>query len=263
MIRELEKARRFKSRLRGGEACIGAQLALSDPAVAEIFGRAGYDWLVVDSEHAANNNLTVRNMLQAAAHTSAVLLARPLRLDVDEIRHYLDLGSPGVLCPFINTGEEARRLVQACRYPPAGIRGYGPRRAGVYGFDADEYFDRANDDVICIPIIESKAGVQNIEAIVSVDGIDGIVIGPMDLSISLGIFKQFEHPAYLNAVEQVKAACQKHKKAMGTACSSYEHALHCMAQGYSLLLVGGDDQFMVAEARRWIESLRKKEIKSR
>jgi len=263
MIHELEKARTFKAKLRAGEVCIGAQLALSDPAVAEIFGRAGYDWLVVDTEHAANNNLTVRNMLQAAVHTPAVLLARPLRLDADEIRHFLDLGSPGVLCPFINTGEEARRLVQACRYPPAGIRGYGPRRAGVYGFDADEYFHRANDDVICIPIIESKDGVENIEAIVSVDGIDGVVIGLMDLSISLGIFKEFEHPAYLSAVERVKTACRKHKKAMGTACYSYEHAVQCMAQGYSLLLVGGDDQFMVAEARRWLESLRKKETKSK
>lgn len=244
--------------MRAGEVCIGAQLALSDPAVAEIFGRAGYDWLVVDTEHAANNNLTVRNMLQAAAHTSAVLLARPLRLDLDEIRHLLDLGSPGVLCPFINTGEEARRLVSACRYPPAGIRGCWPRRAGVYGFDADEYFQRANSELICIPIIESKDGIENIEAIVSIDGVDGVVIGPMDLSISLEIFKQFEHPAYLKAVERVRMACQKHKKAMGTACFSTEHARQCMARGYSLLLVGSDDQFMVAEARRWLENLRDK-----
>jgi 2-keto-3-deoxy-L-rhamnonate aldolase RhmA len=93
---------------------------------------------------------------------------------------------------------------------------------------------------------------------VSIDGIDGVVIGPMDLSISLGIFKQFEHPTYLNAVEKVQTACQKHHKAMGTACYSYTHAQQCMALGYSLLLVGGDDQFLVAEARRWLETLRAK-----
>src|SRR5712692_9942330 len=109
-----------------------------DPAVAEIFGRAGYDWLLVDTEHSANNPVTVRSMLQAAAHTPAVLLARPLRLDIGEISRFLDLGSPGIICPFINNGEEALRLVQICRYPPAGIRGYGPRRGSVYWLDADE-----------------------------------------------------------------------------------------------------------------------------
>ena len=102
MIRELEKARRLKDKLRSGKPCYGAQLALSDPAVAEIFGRAGYDYLIVDTEHTATTLPVVKAMLQAAAHTDAVLLARPLRFDADEIRRLLDLGSPGVLCPFIS-----------------------------------------------------------------------------------------------------------------------------------------------------------------
>ena len=157
MILELEKARRFRSKLNSGKPCWGAQLALSDPAVAEIFGRAGFDWLVVDTEHTATSLPTVRAMLQAAAATPAILLARPLHFDADEIRRLLDLGSPGVLCPFINTGEEARRLVEACRYPPAGIRGFGPRRAGVYGFDSDQYFEEANAAMLCLGIIESAA----------------------------------------------------------------------------------------------------------
>jgi len=117
-------------------------------------------------------------MLQAAAHTDAVLLARPLRFDADEIRRLLDLGSPGVLCPFINSGDEATKLVQACRYPPAGIRGYGPRRAGVYGFDGDQYFQEANDAMIITGIIESAQAIENIDDIVKVDGFDGVTIGP-------------------------------------------------------------------------------------
>ena len=258
MITELEKAKRFKAKIRAGEVCLGAQIALSDPAVAEILGRAGYDWLVVDTEHSPNSAMTVRAMLQAAAHTGAVLLARPLRLDPDEIRRYLDLGSPGVFCPFINTGEEASRLVQACRYPPSGIRGFGPRRAGVYGFDADEYFRTANEAMICIAIIESQQSIENIEAIVSVDGIDGVCIGPLDLSISLGVFKQFEHPTYLSAYDQVRQACHKFKKSMGTACYSLEHARQCASRGDPILLVGGDDHYLSAEARRWVEALGKK-----
>ena len=256
MIIELEKAKKLKAKLKAGDVCLGAQIAFSDPAVAEILGRAGYDWLVVDTEHSANTTVTVRAMLQAAAHTKAVLLARPLRFDPDEIRRFLDLGSPGVLCPFINTGEEARKMVEACRYPPAGIRGYGPRRAGIYGFDADEYFRDANGALLCVPIIESKSGIENIDEIVSVEGIDGVCIGPMDLSISLGLFKQFEHPGYIEAHEKVRHACHKHKKAMGTACYSLDHARRCAALGDQLLLVGGDDQYLSAEARRWVEALR-------
>jgi len=197
-------------------------------------------------------------MLQAAAHTPAVLLARPLRLDIGEISRFLDLGSPGIICPFINNGDEALRLVQICRYPPAGIRGYGPRRAGVYGLDAEEYFSQANDAMICIPIIESRQAVENIEAIVSVDGIDGVCIGPMDLSISLECFKQFEHPTYLAAIEKVRKACKKYKKAMGHGCYSLDNARYCMSQGDPLLLVAGDDMFLAAEAQRCVKALRGK-----
>ncbi len=256
MITEIEKAKRLKARLKAGEVCFGAQIAFSDPAVAEILGRAGYDWLLVDTEHSANTTQTVRTMLQAASSTNAVLLARPLCFDPYEIRRFLDLGSPGVICPFINTGKEAQDLVQACRYPPAGIRGYGPRRAGVYGFDAEEYFKEANDALLCIPIIESRQSVENIEEIVSVEGIDGVCIGPMDLSISLGLFKQFESPGYLDAYEKVRQACRKYKKAMGTACYSLDHARRCASRGDQLLLVGGDDHYLSSEARRWVEALR-------
>jgi 4-hydroxy-2-oxoheptanedioate aldolase len=256
MILELEKARKLKSKIRSGAQCFGAQIALSDPAVAEIFGRAGFDWLVIDNEHSANDARTLRSMLRAAAHTQAVVLGRPLRLDPDEIRRYLDLGAQGILCPFINTGKEARNLVDACRYPPQGIRGYGPRRAGVYGFDADEYFHQANEALLCITIIESEQGVQNIEEIVSVEGIDGVTIGPMDLSISLKIFKQFEHPAYRTAVDRVRAACTKYGKAMGTGCYSLDHAKQSAEAGDVLLLVGGDDLFLANESRRWLGALR-------
>jgi len=255
MIRELEKARRLKAKLKSGKHCYGAQLALSDPAVAEIFGRAGYDFLILDTEHTSITLPTVKGMLQAAAHTDAVLLARPLRLDADEIRRLLDLGSPGVLCPFINTGDEARKLVEACRYPPAGIRGYGPRRAGVYGSDADEYFETANEAMIVAGIIESAQAVENINDIVKVDGFDGVVIGPMDLSISLGCFKEFEHPRYLEAVETVRQACRRHGKAMGHGCQGLAHARECGALGDNLLLVAGDDSFLASEARRFLNEL--------
>jgi len=258
VIRELEKAKRFKSQIRRGEARLGVQIGLADPAVVEILGRAGYDWLLVDTEHAASNTLTVQAMLQAGGQTEALVLARVLRLDSDEIRRFLDIGSPGVVCPFINSGEDARRLVSTCRYPPQGIRGYGPRRAGAFGFDAAEYFQTANDAILCIPIIESKEAIEKIEEIVATDGIDMVMIGPVDLSISLGFFMQYDHPRYLSAIERVSQACRKHGKAMGTGCYSLEHARRCAAAGDQLLLIGGDDSFMAAEARRVLEAVRRK-----
>jgi 4-hydroxy-2-oxoheptanedioate aldolase len=236
--------------------CLGAQIALSDPAVAEIFGRAGFDWLVIDTEHTATNTPVVRAMLQAAEHTGAVALTRPIRLDPDEIRRFLDLGCPGVLCPFINNRDEAERLVQACRYPPKGVRGYGPRRASVYGFETDEYMATANDAMLCIPIIESRAAIDNIEAIVETDGIVGVSVGPMDLSMSLGCFKEFQSSTYSDAVEQVRRACKKFHKAMGSGCYSMSHAKELAQLGDPLLLVAGDDDFLARESTQCIDALR-------
>lgn len=255
MIRELEKARRLKAKLRAGEVCWGAQLAFADSSVAEIFGRAGYDWMVLDMEHSANTLPVLKSMLQAAAPTEAVLLARPLRNDPDEVRLTLDLGSPGIFCPFINSGEDARRLVEACRYPPAGIRGYGPRRAGKHGLDADEYFAQANDSIICAGVIESERAIKNIDDIMKTDGFDAINIGPLDLSISLGCFKQFDHPRYLAAVEEVRKACRRHGKAMGHGCQGIKHAREVAALGDTFLLIAGDDTFLAAEARRHLKEV--------
>jgi 4-hydroxy-2-oxoheptanedioate aldolase len=195
-------------------------------------------------------------MLQACVASEAVLLLRPLRLDPDEIRRFLDLGSPGVMCPFINDGKDAKLLVDVCWYPPEGTRGWAPRRAGGYGFDAAEYTASANGAIICIPIIESGEVVERINETVSVDGIDGITIGPMDLSLSLGCFQQFDHPAYLAAVDKVHEACRRHGKAMGTGCYSSKHAQQCIRDGDALLLVAGDDLFLASEAKRQISLLR-------
>ena len=162
MITDLEKAKKLKSKLQKRELCLGVQIVLSDPAAAEILGRVGYDWLVIDTEHAANDAATVRSMLQAAARTEAVVLARPLRFDPDEIRRLLDVGSPGILCPFINTGDEA---IAWCRHVVTHLRHsrlWPPPCRHAYGLDADEYFQakRMTGSMICIRLIESQRECQ-------------------------------------------------------------------------------------------------------
>ena len=250
MINAIEKAIRFKAKLRKGDCCIGAQLGLSDPAVVEIFGRSGYDWISVDIEHAPFTVDTLKLMLQVAESTPAVLLARPQKLDIHEIRRYLDIGSPGVMCPFINGREDAARLVEFCHYPPSGTRGWGPRRAVGFGVDADEYLAKANAAMLCFPIIETPEAVEHSNEIASVDGIDGLVMGPMDLSMALGCFKKFDDPRFTSAFDTVRAACKRHGKAMGTGCYSLDFATACARKGDSLLLVASDDGYLAAEARR-------------
>ena len=245
MLRELEKARLLKSRLKAGELIVGAQLSLEDSAVVEIFGAAGYDYVLIDAEHGSATAPIVKSMLQAGRHTDTVVLARVLRLDPELIRLYLDLGSPGVACPFI-----------ACRYPPLGIRGYGPRRAGNYGFDADDYFSQANDSMVCIAMIESELAIENVSEITAVEGLDGVLIGPMDLSINLGVFEDFESDRYLEAVETVRAACRANGTAMGTGCYSIDHAITCRDTGDSLLLALGDEVALRQGAIATLETLR-------
>lgn len=256
VIRELEKARALKGRLQTGGLTIAAQVELSDASVVEILARAGYDLLVVDAEHAAHGLHNMQAMLQAGVAGDAVVLARPLKLDADLIRQYLDLGSPGVICPFIESGAQAQLLVDSCRYPPAGIRGYGPSRAGGHGADAAEYFERANESMLCIPIIESESAVANIDEIVAVDGIDAVCIGPVDLSISLSVFQQYESERYLQAIATVRAACERHGKAMGTGAYSLDHGRASRDAGIQLLLALSDDQALRQVATATLAALR-------
>jgi 4-hydroxy-2-oxoheptanedioate aldolase len=256
MIRELEKARALRARIQTCGLTIAAQISLADPSVVEILARAGVDVLVIDAEHSPHGPEGVRAMLQAGVATDAVVLARSLRFDPDLIRLYLDLGSPGVVCPFIETAEQAQLLVNACRYPPEGTRGYGPRRAGGYGFDAAEYFDLANDSMVCIPIIESERAVNNIDEILAVDGIDVVCIGPVDLSISLGVFMRYDSERYQQAETTVREACRRHGKAMGTGAYSREHAIAARDAGDCFLLALGDDQALREGALATLDALR-------
>jgi 2-keto-3-deoxy-L-rhamnonate aldolase RhmA len=256
MIRELDKARALKQSLKDGRLVIGAQVELSDPAVVEILARAGYDVLVIDAEHSPHGAENMQAMLQAGVSGDAVVLARPLKLDPDLIRLYLDLGSPGVICPFIESREQAQLLVAACQYPPAGIRGYGPRRAGVYGFDAAEYFESANDSMLCIPIIESEVAVRQIDEIVAVPGIDAVCIGPVDLSISLGVPQHYESDQYRRAEATVREACKRHGKAMGTGAYSLQHASASRDAGDQFLLALVDDQALRERATSILAGLR-------
>jgi 2-keto-3-deoxy-L-rhamnonate aldolase RhmA len=259
MLNELEKARFLRERLARGESILGTQAALLDPAVMEIFGAAGFDFVAIDTEHSSHSPVTVRAMLQAAAGTAAVAIVRLLRLNEGEIGRALDIGAAGVLCPFVNTAAQAAELVAACRYPPLGSRSWGPRRAAGYGLENGDHERLAVESIICLAMIETAEAVENIEAIAAVDGLTGAVVGPIDLSISLGARQDYQSEPYVEAVARVRDACRAASLPMGVGAASLEQAEQFIRPGDQLLLVGGDDLAVAAVAREIVGELRANE----
>ena len=248
---------RMKEQLLAGKIVLGAQLRFGSPAIAELFGYAGFDYVVFDSEHAPQTPVGIQQQIQALAATPATPIVRMLKNDPDAMRPYLDMGAWGTLVPFVNSAEEARLGAQALRYPPVGTRGYGPARASKFGFDGD-YFQEANDNMVYLPIIEDEQAVRNIDAILAVEGVDSFIIGPMDLSISLGVPMQFDHPKFRDAIQTIIRAGLAAGKPLGTGIyrgdmfnpDTYKSFVD---QGFTLLLAGGDEWMLQSGCRRLIE----------
>jgi 2-keto-3-deoxy-L-rhamnonate aldolase RhmA len=247
---------RLKEKLEAGEVAIGAQVRFGSGAIAELFGLAGFDYVVIDSEHAPQNPVTVQGQLQALAGTDATGVVRLGKNDPDVMRVYLDMGAEGIVAPFVNTAQEAKTGADACRYPPRGTRGYGPSRAASFGLNAD-YARQADDEILYIPIIESAESVEHIDEILAVEGVDTFLIGPVDLSYSLGVPWQFEHQKFLDAIMKVAKAARTAKKPAGLGVygdlNDPEVFKRHMDNGFRLLLAGGDEWMLSAAARKLLE----------
>ena len=167
---------------------------MAHPSIAEILAMAGYDWVVVETEHTGIDVSEVLRLLIAIEQRGSIPLVRLAWNDPIQAKAVLDSGAAGVLVPMINTREEAELAVKMTKYPPLGYRGVGLARAQGYGENFNEYVEHANDDTLLMVQIEHKDAVANIEEILSVPGIDGTFIGPYDLSMSMGIPGQITHP---------------------------------------------------------------------
>ncbi len=244
----------MKELLAAGKTVLGAQLRFGSPAIAELFGHAGFDYVLLDSEHAPQTPVGIQQQIQALAATPATPIVRVPKNDADLMRPFLDMGAAGIVVPFVNTAEDARRGAQALRYPPEGTRGYGPSRASRYGFDA-HYFETANEQMVFLPIIEDVRAVTHIEEILALPGVDSFIIGPADLSISLGAPMQFDHPRFRDAVRTIARAAAAAGKPMGTGVyggDMFEPDTYrsLIGQGFKLLLVGGDEWILHAGCRK-------------
>lgn len=239
----------LRKRLLAGRKVYGCWVQILDPAVTEILSFVGYDFLLVDNEHGPGDVASTANQLRAAAATDTTLVVRVPWNDPVYLKKILDIGTEAVMVPMIETAEQAEAAVAACRYPPRGIRGiaHTDARASDYGMKAMEYLETASDNVFVICQIESVMGVENAEAISAVDGVDMVLVGPFDLSASLGRPADFENPRH---VELMARACQAVKDAgkfLGTTPYGGRSPDELFHQGYDLI-VGKADVGMLRDA---------------
>lgn len=228
---------KVKWMLKDGEKTIGAWLQLASPISAEIFGKAGFDWVMIDMEHGPGDIMTLSSQLQALAPYGVVPLARAPWNDFVTIKRMLDVGLYGILIPYVSTKEEAEQAVRACKYPLEGMRGVAPSpRAGGFGMNGTNYLRNANDQILVMVQIETPEGVANIEEICSVNGLDGIFVGPMDLSCSMGHFANPSAPQVQEAIHKIEAVTMKSDKFLATVAGDMQAAKVLYDRGYQLVV---------------------------
>jgi 2-keto-3-deoxy-L-rhamnonate aldolase RhmA len=245
----------IRRRLLQGELLLGTMVTLHSQEVSELLAEAGFDLLCIDSEHAPLDLGDMQAMLQAASGKTPCII-RVRGLDEAAIKHALDGGATGILAPQIHTAEQAALVVQWARYPPAGKRGLGIVRANHYGFQVNEYLQQEKKETLVVVQAESSEAAQNIEAILRVPGLDAVLIGPYDLSASLGHPGDLEHPDVRLAIQRVTSACQGAGMPLGIFGMTAEAVRPYMDEGFRLILIGVDIVMLGTAARELLRAAR-------
>jgi len=237
---------------------LGTWIQVGHPAVAEVLANAGFDWIATDMEHTDIDNAAFAGLARGMHGRGAVPFARVRENDTIAIRQVLDLGAQGVLVPLVHTVADAERAVSAARYPPRGVRGFCFSRMNNWGADFDAYAENANDDIAVIVMIESREGVENIDDILAVEGVDGVFIGPYDLSGSCGVPGQTAHEEVLAGCRRVARACKTAGKAAGmhVVIPSKDGIEQAVADGFTFIALGVDTVFLDGSARDAIDLAR-------
>ena len=231
---------KFKAALAAKEIQIGCWSALASPISTEVLGLAGFDWLVLDGEHAPNDISTFIPQLMALKGSSSAPVVRVPTNEPVIIKRMLDIGFYNFLIPFVETAEEAARAVSSTRYPPEGIRGVSvSHRGNMFGTVAD-YFALSNKNISVLVQIESQTGVDNVDAIAATDGVDGLFVGPSDLAAALGHLGNASHPEVQQAIQHIFASAKAHGKPSGILAPVEADARRYLEWGATLVAVGSD-----------------------
>ena len=240
---------------RGG-VVVNGWLSIPSAFSAEIMAHQGFDSLLVDMQHGVVDYQTAVTMLQAISTTPVIPLARVPWNEPAYLMKILDAGALGVVCPMVNNRAQAEQLVRSCKYPPLGFRSFGPVRALLYG--GKDYAQRANEDLVIIPMIETAEALQNLDDILSTPGVDAVYVGPADLSLALGCtpgVDQTEAPV-VEAQKTIAAACKRHGVVAGIHCGSAEYALKMIGDGYRLVTLGTDARLLASRASELVAAVR-------
>ena len=217
----MENGRELKEKLRAGKVSIGAWGTSHDSSMAVKLCRVGFDWVIIDQEHSPFNIESLKHVLWMYRNSGTLPFVRVQDNRPDLIKVTLDLGAHGIMVPYVGSAAEARRAVASCKYPPQGIRGWGPTVVTNYYEDADEYYETANEDVFVIVQVEVANVLDELDELAQIEGLDALFIGPSDLSLSLGCFKEWDNPKFRSAVTRILNTAQANGKAVAIAVDAF------------------------------------------
>jgi 2-keto-3-deoxy-L-rhamnonate aldolase RhmA len=250
---------RTKRIMSSGGLALGVSLTIADPFVAEVVGGAGLDFVLIDAEHSPIAIDQLQMMLIALRSSASTVLVRPAANDPALIKQILDLGAEGLVVPEVDDAAAAAAAVAAARYPPLGRRGFGPRRAARLDGGRAAYLARADDEVAVLVMIESAAAVAAIDAILKTPGLDGIMVGPADLAVTMGHLLEPGHPDVKAAITVVRDACERQSVPFGIFAGTEQAAREWSAAGARFMTIGADTQFLdqgLAKSRALAQSLK-------
>ena len=255
----INRASAFKKDFREGKCKIGAHVFLLDPSITEALALCGYDYIWIDGEHSPFSAEIILSHIFAAASGNAASFVRVPWNNHVLLKPIQEMNPDGVIIPFINNSEEAAKAVSACRYPPKGIRGLSPRRANNYGnMNFSAYIENVENSFLIIIQIETMTAVNNIESIIKTDGIDAVIIGPLDLSASMGLIGNIKHENVITACDKAIEACKKFEKPCGIAIGpmDLDYFKSWISKGVNLISCGDDISFIQMGSRRVLDSAR-------
>ncbi len=244
----------FRQDLRNKKLLLGTMVTLPISATAEILAGLGFDWLFVDGEHGPLESAEMLAILQAVGDKAACLVRVP-RAEETAIKKVLDLGAAGIIAPQVNTALHAAEIVKWAKYSPVGTRGVGLARAHGYGMNFQEYVETANERVAVVVQAEHREAVENIEAIVQVEGVDAVLLGPYDLSASLGKMGQLDAPEVVEAIDHITQTCLAAGMPLGAFGITAEAVQPYMERGYTLIVAGVDTLLLASAAKRMLSKL--------
>lgn len=249
-MNRLEKIQQIRNTIAQGKPTIGSWMQIGNASIAEIMGCAGYDWIAVDLEHGSMSTSQLPDLFRALELNNTLPLVRLSMGHFAEAKYALDAGAGGIIIPMIESAEQLQAIINHSTWPPSGIRGVGFSRANLYGKNFNAYCEEATQPFI-VAQIEHINAVRDIENILAVQGLDAIIIGPYDLSASIGIVAQFDHPNFTTALARILKGCKKMKKPAGLHIvePDIEQLNKRIREGYQFIAYSIDSVFMRGAAQ--------------